>query len=126
MATLTDKAKALAALKEKRDAAKAEHEALKEEYKEAQLSFLEDLEDEGAEGLKADGINFVPAETPYANVQDRAAFVAWAQENDPELIEPRERGELINALIRRHIDDGDPLPPGLGFYVRKYVSMRAA
>lgn len=126
MSTLTDDAKALAALKEKRDAAKAEYEALKEEHKQAEVEFLERMAHEGSEGMKTDGINFVPAKTPYAQMQDRASFVAWAQDNDPELIEPRERKELINALVRRHIDDGEPLPPGLGFYVKEYVSMRAA
>lgn len=126
MTTLTADALALRDLKERRDTAKAEYESLNEEYKLAEADLLERMDEEGSEGTKAGGVNFVPAETPYAQVQDRAEFVKWAQENDDELIEPRERKELINALVRRHLDDGEPLPPGLGFYVRRYVSQRAA
>lgn len=126
MTTLTDDAKGLAALKRKRDDAKAEYEACKQEHAQAEIEFLERMAHEGSEGIKAEGINFVPAKTPYAQVQDRTEFVRWAQDNDPELIEPRERKELINALVRRHIDDGEPLPPGIGFYIKEYVSQRAA
>ena len=126
MSTLTDDAVELAELKQERDEAKAVYEDLKARHTAAQAALLDRMDDEGSEGLKANGINFVPAETPYGQVQDRSVFVDWALENDPELVEHRERKERINELVRRHLDDGEPLPPGLGFYVRQYISQRAA
>lgn len=124
--TLTQAARNLKELKARRDEAKREYEALAEEFKIDQARLLERMEEEENEGIKADGTNFVPSATVYATVQDRSAFVEWATENDPELIEPRERGELINQLVREHLDDGRPLPPGLGSYVREFISQRAA
>jgi hypothetical protein len=63
----------------------------------------------------------------WSTARSRTAGVReWALENDPELVEYKERGEQINALVRRLLDDGAEFPPGLGFYEREYISMRTA
>jgi hypothetical protein len=84
------------------------------------------MEDRGVDGIKVDGTNYVPSGTTYAQVQDSDEFIKWAEENDSQLIEEKPRKELLNQLVRTYLDDGKPLPPGVGFYIREYVSTRAA
>ncbi len=60
----------------------------------------------------------------YATVQDRQAFVEWAQDNAPELVEYKERGTELTSLIRAALDDGEELPPGVGFYDKQSISVR--
>lgn len=77
------------------------------------------------EGQKVDGSNFVPAATQYAVVQDLDAFVEWAKQHDESLIKEAARDGELNALVRERLDNGEPLPPGIGFYDREYISVRA-
>jgi hypothetical protein len=123
---LDEALKNLRALKLKRDEAKATFESLDDNFKHEQFKLMERMRATGVESVRVDGTLFVPTETIYAQVQDRSELVEWAREHAPELIEDRERKELLNQEVRRRIDDGDAMPPGLGFYVREYISQRAA
>lgn len=125
MASLNEDAATLREQKIERDEAKAQYESLDKQFKEAQMKLLERMDEEKCEGTKVNGINFVPTKTIYGQVQDRSEFVSWAEENEPELLEPKERKELINELVRQKLDDGEPLPPGLNFRVQEYISQRA-
>lgn len=124
--TLTEEARDLAELKARYSVAKGEADALKAEFDQAQADLLERMREEGAEGVKTNGINFVPASTTYGQIQDRAEFIRWAEVHDDELLEVKEISGRVNELVRQHLDDGTPLPPGCGFYVREYISQRAA
>jgi hypothetical protein len=126
MTTLAQDAAELRAIYEARRTAKDEYDKLDREYKSKQAEFLDRMEAEEVDGIKRDGINFVPASTTYGQVTDRREFVEWAETHEPELIEPKEIGERINEYVRGCLDDGRALPPGLGFYIREYVSQRAA
>jgi hypothetical protein len=126
MTTIIDDARTLKRLKDlfvKVDAAAKE---AKIDFEDAQRRFYERLEAEGCGSVKVDGINFVPQTTIYGQVQDREAFIEWANATDESLLEPRERKALVNELVREAIEQGDPLPPGLGFYTKEYVSQRVA
>lgn len=72
------------------------------------------------------GSLYVATATTMANVQDRDAFLAWAKENAPELVIEKELGKELNALVRACLDDGKPLPEGVGFFIREGVSVRKA
>ena len=124
--TLAAELAGLRAVKNLRDTAKKEYERLDTEFKQKQFRVMERMKQEGVESMKVDGTLFVPTETVYAQIQDRSEFVAWAEENDTELIEPKERKEILSQLVRQKLDDGEALPPGVGFYVREYISQRAA
>ena len=126
MNSIEDQARALRSLREKRDTLKADFEEADEAYKKAVEELYQRMDESGVGGLKIDGINFVPSETVYANVQDRSAFVEWARDHDEELVENRERKALLNQLVRERIDNGEPLPPGIGFYVRETVAQRSS
>lgn len=123
---LNEQAARLRELKLARDEAKAEYQSLDAQFKDAQKALIERMNEVGVEGIKKDGINFVPTKTIYGQVQDRREFVEWAEQEQPELLEPKERSELINELARQLLDDGEPFPPGLGFRVKEYISQRAA
>lgn len=126
MANLTEELKELRQLRERKEDAKAEADIAKAEYDAKQAEVLERMKEEGVESMKTDGVLFSPGGTPYGQVQDSEAFIEWAQEQDENLLEQKPRKELINQLVREHLDNGAPLPPGLGFYVREFVSQRAS
>jgi hypothetical protein len=123
--TLAEDAAALRELKRTAAALDTEAKEAKAAAQQAEIEFFERMDTEGVQSIKYDGTNFVRAETVFGQVQDRSEFVAWAEENRPELLETKERKALVNELVREHLDDGAPLPPGLGFYVNQYVSQRA-
>jgi hypothetical protein len=51
---------------------------------------------------------------------------AWALENDPALVkqDPEFDQKLVNKLVRERIDNGQPLPPGLGAFPKPRISLR--
>jgi len=124
--TIQEEAKELRELKLQYQEAKAQYEALKSQFDKRQSELMERMENDSVEGLKVDGVNFVPTETIYGKVDDRREFVEWAKENMPELLEEKERKDVLNETVRQMLDDGEILPPGIGFTVREYISQRAA
>jgi hypothetical protein len=124
--TLTGDLRALRKARAIKDETKQAYDEAKALYDQLERDLIERMEHEGVQGQKTDGINFVPTKTVYAQIQDRSEFVDWALENDASLIEHRERKALLNELVREKLDNGEPLPPGLGFRVDEGISQRAA
>jgi hypothetical protein len=124
--TLSAECRALFVLKRKESATKKKYDEAKAAREIAERHLLQRMEAEGAEGHKAGGVNYVPTKTEYAQVQDAEAFTAWVRVHQPELLEEKPRKGLVNELVRQLLDDNEPFPPGLGFYVKEYVSKRAA
>ena len=124
--TIAEQASALRLLKEQRDEAQAAYKSLDAQFKADQEALMQRFEDEDVNGIKQGGVNFVPTTTIYGQIQDRSEFVEWAKEQDDELIEYRERPELINELARTLLDNGEPFPPGLSFRTKKFISQRVA
>lgn len=126
MSTLSEDARKLGSLRKRYDRATADAKIYKEEMDRAEMALFERMEHEDVGSIKVGTSNFVRAATTYGQVQDRSAFVTWAEENAPELVELKERKALINEIVRQCLEDGVPLPDGLGFYLKQYVSQRAA
>lgn len=126
MSTLSEDARKLGSIRKRYERAAADAKVYKEEMDKAEMALFERMEHEDVGSIKVGTSNFVRAATTYGQVQDRSAFVAWAEENAPELIESKERKALVNEIVRECLEDGRPLPEGLGFYVKQYVSQRAA
>jgi hypothetical protein len=110
------------------DKASAAKKKAEEAFKKKQQEVFDRMEAEEAGSMadKRTGRLFVPTETVYAQVQDRSEFIKWAKEEDELLIKEVENGELINALVRERLDNGEALPPGLGVRVKQYIADRAA
>jgi hypothetical protein len=88
---------------------KADYDRKKAAASKAELAFKErqqkvydrmEAEEAGSMTDRRLGVQFCPAETVYAQLQDRSEFVTWAKENDDELLVEKENGELLNALVR--------------------------
>lgn len=126
MSTLTDDCIELRRLRIVKDEAKAAWEEAKRDFEIAEAKLLERMDEEKCQGQRAEGINFGPTRTIYAVLQDRSTFIEWAEQNDVSLVELRERKALLNELVREKLDNGEPLPPGLGFRVDEGISQRAA
>jgi hypothetical protein len=124
--TIQERAADLRTKKLAKEAAKEEFARCEQEFKEAQSDLMEYMDDNDVEGIKHDGINFVPVKTNYGQIDDRKAFIAWCEENDEELIEPKERKSVLNKRARQLLDDGEPFPPGMTFRTEEYISQRAA
>lgn len=128
MPTVQQDLRELRKLKADRDKKKEAFSAAEDKFKRKQYEVYARMEAEGI-GSTTDtrlGIQFVPAETVYATIQDRSEFVDWAKANDVELVKEDAREDLLNQLVRERLDNGEPLPPGVGFRVRQYISQRAA
>jgi hypothetical protein len=122
--TLTSKVRAFRALRKRRDAAVEKADKLSAEYDKAQAELFRLMKDEDVTSVTSGGVHFVRTSTTYAQVQDKSALIEWAQENEPELVAPAPRKGLLNAKARECLDNGEPLPPGMGVYEREYISQR--
>ncbi len=124
--TLSEKLRRLAQIKKAERRAKKEHEALVETRTalERECFDLMETEDGLTSSRKLDGLSYSPIRTPYAVVQDEDKFIEWCQDNDKALIEIAAREGLLNQLIRTALDNGEELPPGVGYYTREKVSIR--
>lgn len=117
----TRKAAAVNKAKKEADAAKAKARAI----------VLAKLEEEELDGAPAtiDGkkVHFSKYEMAFGKIDGPEEFRAWAANEDEAYFEPeaRVRGELLNALVRQRLDDGEPLPPGVGVYFDTRLSRRA-
>lgn len=126
MPTLAEDADKLAALKADYDEKNSVAKAAELAFKEFQATTFERMRDEGVESLRVNGVTFSPVAKEYATMQDKEAFIAWARENDEDLIKEAPRDAELNALVRRCLDDKEELPPGVGYYTREYISQRTA
>jgi hypothetical protein len=44
--------------------------------------------------------------------------------HETSFVQLREHADPLNALVRERLDDGQTLPPGVGFRVDEYISLR--
>lgn len=92
----------------------------------AQMMRVRDFaEDYGLKNMStAQGNYQVPEPTWFAQVQDFGAFERWAEANEPGLLRRDHKvSKQMNELVRDRIEDGSPLPPGLGAYPRRPVKV---
>jgi hypothetical protein len=143
----------LAKLKrESSDANKAAKEKTKT-FKDNQRKVLDRMRNDDVESLKSAGTLFSPVSKEYATIEDRSEFVRWALENsepianfieafgdcndddepldeliqaihETSFVQLREHADPLNALVRERLDDGQTLPPGVGFRTDEYISLR--
>lgn len=104
---------------------KDQYETAKTDRKEFEAKVMERMEIEKCESTRVDGTLFVPTSTTFGTVRDRTKFLEWARDEDESLFEEKERAEILNQIVREKLDNEEPLPPGVGYYVREYISQRA-
>jgi hypothetical protein len=72
--------------------------------------------------LNRNGFKFRPKSTTFAVVQDKAALKAWLLTYDEGLVDDKFKQAELNRLVRERLDNGETLPPGLGYYDKTAVS----
>ena len=85
-----------------------------------------EMEDSNVDSMNTYGHLFVRISKDYAQIQDRDAFVEWAQDNEPELLQDKERKVELDKLVREKLHNGEELPPGVGFYTKHNIHVRKA
>lgn len=97
----------------------------KEEHDKLQAEVFSIMRDRKLLTHKMEDASFSRKSTIYGHVQDREAFANWCKKNgyEEEMLVVKEKGQPLNELVRSMIDNGEDLPPGVGFYAREYVSI---
>lgn len=114
----------LRALKLSAVRAKEYSDKLAREFKLKQHHIYERMRGQRVKSMNVNGINYVRASTVYGQVQDEGAFLDWAAENRPDLTVTKPYKKEVNALARECLNDGTPMPPGLGAYEDEYIQQR--
>lgn len=102
-------------LKRRRDVAVKAGEELDAEYRERRDELYFAMEEAGLTSVGTDQGKYVrqkPAPKPV--IQDRKAFIDWALEHRPGLVQTAEQRKALNAFVREQVDNEAGLPPGLG------------
>lgn len=124
MATLGQDLVKLKALKQDASAKTKVAKAATDKMKEWERRCFERMDAEETDGHRTHGSLYTPVSKEYAQIQDFGAFKDWCETTGEDLIQDTTRDKELNALVRRLLDDGHPLPPGVGFYTRDYISVR--
>lgn len=124
--TLSHACQKLDTLKKREKELKTKYESAKQEREIYELELIQRMEGEEAESHRTKGVLYSVAKTTYGSIQDRSEFVKWAEVHAPELLESKERKGLVHEIVRQRQDDGEDLPPGVGFYVKEYISRTAS
>lgn len=125
MGTLAQDCKEMHALFEQATALDKEAKAVRAEAKELEAKLLDRMEQEETDSIASGGTLYTKAQTIFAAVQDESAFQEWATTHDEQLIEAKVKKDLLNQLVRERLDNGEELPPGVGFYPKDYISKKA-
>lgn len=125
MATLAQELREMHTMFEEAKALDKQAKEIRMEAKEREARLLERMAEEEVDSQATNGTVYTPASTIYHTIQDEAAFLAWAESAAEQLVEVKARSDLMNQLVRERLDNGEELPPGVGFYTRDYISKTA-
>lgn len=121
-----DRLRTLAELREKKNSTKKAADVAKAEFEQYQAELFADMQAEGFDSMKLDGVQYVRKATLYGQVQDLDEFRTWCHEHDhraEDFLKEAVQAARLNELVREAVDNGAELPPGVGFYAREYISV---
>lgn len=122
--TIPQRLAELARLREQYRAEQAVADATKAEHDRLQKILHEDMKEAGLLTIGTDTDTFTRKSTYYAQVENQDEFIAWAESEGllEEFTETAAVKGRLNELVRQRLQDGETLPPGLGFYSKDYIS----
>lgn len=132
LAALESKFRRLAELREQRDFDKQAAEASEAAYREYEAELLETIDESALRGtVEFDFggdlgiIRFQPRRTIYGRIIDKnAAMDSFEQEAlMDEMTAPKIEARRLNEYVRDRIESGVPLPEGVDYYERRYVTI---
>lgn len=113
-------------LRQVRDEANAAAAAREKEYREMEQEVWEALDASDLNPpYNIDGIKFGLGETHYGRIIDQEAALEHFESRamTDELTRPAIQKGRLNEIVREHIEQRVPLPPGVDFYTRRYVKI---
>lgn len=124
-------ARQLVELRTRRDETDKAAKAAKKEFEDFQRELLERVNASPVKGSRlveiADGVTvrLTPKSTKFGRILDRTQAVAYLEEHklDKEVIKDDFRMARVHDLVRRHLEQKKPLPPGFDFYTREYFQI---
>lgn len=124
---ISDRLARLADLKATSSRLAREAKEARYEMEKYQADLYDAMDDIGMESTRIDGVSYARKETIYATVQDRDAFVEWAQaEGLGDLTKVVEEKARLSEIVRERISTSQELPPGVSFYGKQYISVTKA
>lgn len=115
-----------------RDSAKLAAETAEKAYREAEADIWELLSESELEGSIPVNlgepfgvVRFQPRETFYARVIDKEAALEGFEQRAmiDEISAPKIVMERLNSIVREKIEAGEPMPPGVDYTARRYVTV---
>lgn len=90
-----------------------------------QAEVFEFMRENGLLTVKTDNGTFSCKSTIYSKVQDMDQFIEWAKLNGltDEFLREKEVGARLNEYVRDAVANGAPLPDGVTWYPREYISV---
>jgi hypothetical protein len=131
-ADLVSRFRRLVELREKRDQDKKAAERSEKAYREAEAEIWEELEESPVKGtVRIDlgddlgVVTFQPKETYYGRVINQNDALDYFEERAlmDEFTTPKIVMARVNEQVRQCIEQGDPIPPGLDYYAKRYISI---
>ena len=118
LAQLAELKKAYQMLDEQAKKARREHD----QY---QAEVFEFMRENGLLTVKTDTGTFSCKSTIYSKVQDIDQFIEWAKTQGltDEFLREKEVGARLNEYVRDAVANGAPLPDGVTWYPREYISL---
>lgn len=120
----------LKVLREQRDKAKAAADAAESEYREWEAICWEKMENAGDTSttkVLPDGtkLQIVRRGTIYSRVLDNDVLLDSLEQEGrvDELTKPGFQKQRLNEYVRTCLESGQPLPDGLDFYERRYLTI---
>lgn len=123
--TLPEMLTRLAELKNKYRALDEKAKKARHEHERFQAEVYEFMRDNGLLTVKTNSGTYSAKSTIYAKVQDLEQFLDWARtmELDEEFVREKEVGARLNEYVRDAVANGSPLPDGVVWYPKEYISL---
>jgi hypothetical protein len=90
-----------------------------------EAALFDEMEATNTYAQRQGGTNYVLKSTIFGNITDRDAFRDWCEATGQaeELLREVEEKQRLNEIVRAAIDNNEELPPGVGFFAKRYISV---
>lgn len=131
MSRLDSRARRLLELRDENDRAQREAKAAKAALDDYEMEFWSELEDLGLKSVSLElgppygSVRLERRERRDSRVLDLRSLTEWviAEGYAAELLRDEPRKAVLNQFVRTRTENGQPLPPGLDFTTKRYVSV---
>lgn len=101
------------------DRLKAETKDAQEILDTAELAVLLHFERNDLSRIDRGGFALIRSEQPYAQIADKAALMAWAETEAPEIINVN--WNSLQSKVKTALEDTAPLPPGVDVFFEQTI-----